>query len=92
MAQSPPSRHVVPFLVAWWIMYREGDDVYVQNRLLFMDNLSSPFLEENLYSYIKSRETVNEDGCEIISEWQTNISEIQKWLQSQELKNSPEDI
>ncbi len=76
--------------IVWWIMYREDNNIYVQNQFLFMEHLSSPFLEENLYSYIDDREIVNEDGREI-SEWQTNVFEMQEWLQYQKLKNSSED-
>lgn len=65
--------------MVWWVMYRESNNVYIQNQLLFMENLSSPFQEENIYEHISDRETVNEDGLEI-SEWQTSVSEIKQWL------------
>ncbi len=76
--------------MVWWVMHREKNIIYIQNHLLMMEGLLSPFVEENIYEHIRDRETIDEDGNEI-SEWQTTVSEVQEWLQYQKLKNSSED-
>jgi len=59
--------------IDWWILYREGDIVYVQNELIAGEYLHSvlkgmPFDQETCYSFIEPRCVVTEDGDKI-SEW-----------------------
>lgn len=58
-----------------WSMYREGEMVYFQNNILFLDELGEPFDESNIYRYIPSRETINDEG-EKISEWSLQLTEM----------------
>lgn len=68
-------------LINLWLLYREKDIVYIQNQLLFGSHLKElankllPFDSNTCYSYIKPRETINEDG-KIISEWKIEIDEL----------------
>jgi CdiI N-terminal domain len=61
-----------------WPIYRDGETVFVQNRLLFKKDLDEGFNPENIERYIDKRESIDEDGNEI-SEWKTTISELQQW-------------
>ncbi len=51
----------------WWPMYRVENVVYIQNQLLFYDQLTQPFSLENMFSLVKDRVTDNEDGNRILS-------------------------
>jgi len=64
-----------------WPLYLVGKDVFIQNRILFIEDLKEPFNEASLSSYIDDRETINEDG-EVISEWKVSISDINRALAS----------
>ncbi|WP_137169734.1 hypothetical protein [Marinomonas sp. FW-1] len=64
-----------------WPLYLIEEDVFIQNRILFMEDLKEPFNESKMSAYIDDRETVNEDG-EAISEWKVSISDIHKVLNS----------
>ena len=60
-------------LVDWWILYKEGNTVYVQNELMAGDCLQAfltrgEFNRETCYDFIEPRQTVTKDG-EKISEW-----------------------
>lgn len=61
-----------------WPMYREGETVFVQNRLLLKEDLGSDLNPEKIEQYIDKREIVDEDGNKI-SEWKTTISELRLW-------------
>ncbi|WNJ95662.1 hypothetical protein RND59_00630 [Vibrio ruber] len=61
--------------IFWWIIYRVGNDVYIQNYVLFVDELKEPFDENNFIRYVPERETITEDGAPI-SEWKVNIDDI----------------
>lgn len=62
-----------------WPLHREGESVYIQECILFMDQLPEPFNPNHIENYIASREAVNEDGDEI-SEWSISIDELKEWL------------
>lgn len=61
--------------IMWWPMWREGDTVYIQNQILFMDKIRKNFKENEPYSHVPKRVTVTEEG-EKISEWSTKVSEM----------------
>lgn len=63
-----------------WPVYRQGTDVYIQNRLLFLDVLPH-FDEDSVNEYIGKRETVDSEGNEI-SEWKVDIDSIRLWLET----------
>ncbi|GLW91215.1 hypothetical protein [Actinokineospora globicatena] len=64
-----------------WPLYREGEQVFLQERLIFMDQLDAPFDIDRPWLSIDPRETVNEDGMRI-SEWTTDIQSIRDFLSS----------
>ncbi|MBV6702721.1 hypothetical protein KV557_37440 [Kitasatospora aureofaciens] len=63
-----------------WPLYRRGEDVFVQNSLIFLDELEIKFNPEEPWLSVGARQTVNEDGIRI-SEWKTSISEVRRFLQ-----------
>lgn len=67
--------------IFWWVMYLVGDDVYIQNHVLFLDELERPIDENNLYRFIPERETQTEEG-EKISEWVIGISAVKEFADS----------
>lgn len=68
----------------WWPMYRVRNTVYIQNQILFFDSLSSPLDEDNPFSFVTERRTVDEDG-NAISEWSVSVDEMESFL----LEESP---
>jgi hypothetical protein len=68
------ARHLV-----LWPMYREGDQVFVQNRLLFLENLGRPLKLELVIAGMGERQTVNKDVHKI-SQWSVSIDELQIFL------------
>jgi hypothetical protein len=65
----------------WWPMYKVGDTVYLQNHLLFYNQLPEPFSIERPFVYLRDRETTNQDGRPI-SEWIVRLSEIEQFAAS----------
>ena len=65
----------------WWPMYRMENVVYIQNHLLFYDQLTRPFTLENMFSFVKDRVTVNEDGNRI-SEWSVKLSDVEDFART----------
>ena len=64
----------------WWPLYREGDTIYIQNQMLFFDQLKSPFCVEYPWESVSERKTTTAEGTEI-SEWTTTVSSLQQYLQ-----------
>jgi len=62
-----------------WPLYRRGEEVFVQNSLIFLDELSEDFDVEEPWLSIGPHVTVNEDG-DRISEWRTEILEVRKFM------------
>ena len=62
-----------------WPIYREGEIVYVHNRLLFTKDLPESFDLEEIGKYMDDREATDEDGNRI-SEWRTTAAELTRWL------------
>jgi len=65
----------------WWPLFREHDTVYVQNHILVFGDLPRLFREEEAFSFLSSRRTVDEDG-EAVSQWQTSIEDIRRFLET----------
>jgi hypothetical protein len=63
----------------WWPLYREANDVYIQNHLLFFDHLSLPFSADHAWDFVRDRQTINSEG-QRISEWCANIDSLHKFL------------
>ncbi|MGF1751124.1 hypothetical protein [Vibrio cionasavignyae] len=67
--------------IFWWVMYLVGNDVYIQNHVLFMDELGEPFNESDFVKFVPERETFTEYG-EPISEWKVSIDDIRRALET----------
>ena len=63
--------------IFWWVMYLIGENVHIQNHVLFLDELKQPFDEHDIYKFIPARETHTEEG-EPISEWVVNLRDIER--------------
>ncbi len=63
-----------------WPLYREESSVYVQNCLLFLNQLSHEFDTAAPWESVYPRSVVNEDG-QRISEWQISIDDIGEFLE-----------
>jgi hypothetical protein len=63
----------------WWPLYRAGTTVYVQNQMLFYNQLLKPFSSENPWESVPERRTLNDEGSRI-SEWTTDVSSVQECL------------
>ena len=62
-----------------WPLYREGNDVYVQNSLIFLEQLSHEFDADAPWESVTPREVVDEDG-RAISEWKVSLTDIREFL------------
>jgi hypothetical protein len=63
-----------------WPLYREQDEVYVQNKLLFLDQLPHEFDPAAPWDSVDPRSLVNEDGRRI-SEWRVSLDDIREFLE-----------
>jgi hypothetical protein len=61
--------------IFWWPLYRIGETVYVQNQLVFVEQLKMPFDPMDPYVQIPPRVTLNEEG-ETVSEWPVPLQAI----------------
>jgi hypothetical protein len=62
-----------------WPLYRLGNKVYVQSRLILTEQIDGFFQIENIPEYIGEREMISEDG-ELISEWEVSVGAIRSAL------------
>jgi hypothetical protein len=62
----------------WWPMYLIGDTVYFQHHLLFYDQLPRRFSLDDALSFLRDRETTDEDEKRI-SEWEVSASEVERF-------------
>jgi hypothetical protein len=65
--------------ITTWPIYVDGDDVHVQNQLLFLDELDHPFDPAAPWASIDPRVTIDEDG-QRISEWNLTLEDIRSFL------------
>lgn len=65
--------------VFWWPMYRIGQQVILQNHVLFLDELDGTFTPGRAHDFVPTRVNVNEEGEEI-SEWVLPISSFSTYL------------
>lgn len=66
-----------------WVLYFEGDLVFVQNNVIFLDKCNG-FSPDKVNDFIDARTTYDEDGMKI-SEWSTDIESVISFYES--LKN-----
>ena len=64
-----------------WPLYRSGEDVYVQNSVVFLDELDSRFDPEEPWHFMRPRCAIDDDGNRI-SEWSTGMTELRLFLES----------
>ncbi|MFE5935756.1 hypothetical protein ACFQ69_10260 [Streptomyces sp. NPDC056470] len=67
--------------ISCWPMYRDGEVVYVQNSIIFLDELHEQFNPQEPWRYVEDRSTVDEDGNRI-SEWSTSTSQVRRFRES----------
>ncbi|CBJ80225.1 conserved hypothetical protein [Xenorhabdus bovienii str. Jollieti] len=67
-----------------WIIYFEGEDVFLQNQTLFIEDCQN-FSPSKLNDFIDPRYTETENG-DRVSEWSTDINSILEFYK--ELENS----
>ncbi len=65
--------------LVWWPMYLAGDRVFVQDQLLFYNQLPRAFSVENAFSFVRDRETKNTEG-KTISEWSVSLSDVEAFV------------
>lgn len=65
--------------VFWWPIYRVANSVFVQNHVLFLEELDGSFEPNSLAKFVPNRRTMSEDG-EPISEWCLDIGSIEEFL------------
>lgn len=73
------ARPEVSNFIFCWPVYRRGEDVLIQNSIIFLDELEGEFNPREPWSSVRSRLTVDEDGNSI-SEWRTNVSAVRDFL------------
>ena len=66
------------FLVCW-PMYREGEDVYIQNTIIFLDEIEEAFNPAAPWVSVGSRHGIDEDGNKI-SEWITSMDSLREFF------------
>jgi hypothetical protein len=62
-----------------WPMYRVGENVFVQNAVVFFDELDAPFDPQAPWRSVLPRDVENENGNRI-SEWQTTMRAVGNFL------------
>lgn len=65
--------------IFYWVVFLEGDQAYIQNGVIFLDEISEPFEPRKINSYVSAREEVNEDG-QVISQWKVNLLSIKDFF------------
>jgi CdiI N-terminal domain len=66
------------FLVCW-PMYRSGEDVFVQNALIFLDETGEGFDPESPWGLVSPRQPIDEDGNKV-SEWITSMDSVKEFF------------
>jgi hypothetical protein len=66
------------FLVCW-PMYREGEDVYIQNAIIFLDEIEQAFDPAAPWGSVGPRRGIDEDGNRV-SEWITSMDSLREFF------------
>ena len=64
-----------------WPLYRSGEEVFMQNSLIFLGELEATFDMENPWSFVERRRVIDDDGNRI-SEWSTKMSHVRQFRES----------
>lgn len=67
--------------IACWPLYREGDVVHVQNRMLLLEQLEHPFDARAPWLSMSPRATVGQGG-DRISEWDVSFEAVRQFFES----------
>ena len=67
------------FRVSTWPMWREGDEIFFQSRLVGMLEPDSLFHIDCLADYVCERKSINEDGI-LISQWSIPVRDVIAFL------------
>jgi hypothetical protein len=65
--------------IVWYPMYRVDDTVFIQNQILFLDELPLPFDENDPFSSVPERRTTSDRG-ELLSEWSVPLEDLKTFL------------
>lgn len=57
-----------------WPMYRINETIYIQNQVLFLDDIKDDFSIKKINKFLDER-----DSDEEVSEWKTTLGELTKW-------------
>jgi hypothetical protein len=60
-------------------MYREGEDIYIQEAIIFLDEIKEPFDPATPWRYVGARQIIDEDGNKI-SEWVTSMDSLREFF------------
>jgi len=71
-----------------WPLYREESDVYVQDHLLFLDQLPHELDPTEPWASVRPRSVVDEDD-QRISEWRVSVNDIGEFLKTSSICQSP---
>lgn len=63
-----------------WPMYRDGEVVYIQNAIIFLEEIGQDFDPEEPWNHIGPRQSIDEDGNKI-SEWMTSINSLEQFFE-----------
>ncbi|MBD9383653.1 hypothetical protein IB257_20330 [Achromobacter sp. ACM03] len=58
-----------------WVIYIESEQAYIQNHVIFLNELSVPFVPEDINLHIYPREEISEDGMKI-SQWSVDTASV----------------
>jgi hypothetical protein len=62
-----------------WPVWRVGTDAVFQERLLFAEQLTEPFVPSKVYDFVGDRVIVDEDGRRV-SEWTVPLGQLANFL------------
>lgn len=69
--------------LVWWPLYRVGENVHIQNQLLFFNQLGRPFSAEHFWDSVGERRHCSDDGRKI-SEWILPVKDVKMYLRRKE--------
>lgn len=61
--------------ISWWPMWRVHNTVYIQNQILFLNELHKPFDVSHWFDFVEDRQTQSEDGV-LLSEWSLTLDDL----------------
>lgn len=68
-----------PF-VEWWLLFREGDKIYIQSQHLSLEKIKDSFDPNNPYNYVPTRWDEDEDEDMQPQECEVSVEEMKEFL------------